>query len=383
VRAIPEVPYSAFQERIARSNGRRPSEATLETTFRCNLRCAHCYVNQPAGAPELRARELPVERLKRLVDELAEAGILHILLTGGEPLLRPDFEELYVHAVERGLLPTLFTNGTLVTADTVALLDRYRPRKIEITLYGMTRETYERVTGVPGSFDRCLAGIDRLLAHKLPLSLKTMALRWNQHEIPAMEAFARERGVDFRFDPQLNPRVDCGASRVGELQIRARDVLALEARSPRLMQEFRELCSRPAPPTARADDRLFTCGAGELTVTIDPYGRLHMCQLLRRSFYDLAQGSFEEGWQSLVPRERARVRQARAACSGCGLSTLCGSCPGAAEMEHGDPEAVVTQFCEIAHLRADAALGASSGHRSDASCCLEPQLPAAGGQGLR
>jgi radical SAM protein with 4Fe4S-binding SPASM domain len=214
-----------------------------------------------------------------------------------------------------------------------------------------------------------------------------MALAWNWREIPAMEEFARSRGVAFRFDPQLNPRVDCGASRNAELQLRPEDVLALDAGSPGLLQEYRDLCVRyaPSPQADAVDDRLFTCGAGESTVTIDPYGRLHMCQLLRRAFFDLEKGSFADGLSTFVPSQRARLRRTRSACNGCRLSSLCGSCPGAAEMEHGDPESTVAQFCQIAHLRADAAMGESSGHRRDATCCLGQVTPPSpvGGQGLR
>ena len=97
--------------------------------------------------------------------------------------MRPDFPELYLYALRRGLLVTIFTNGTLVTDGIAELFDEYRPETVEISLYGMTRETYEKVTGIPGSYDKCIAGIERLVARGIPLTLKTMALTWNQHEI--------------------------------------------------------------------------------------------------------------------------------------------------------------------------------------------------------
>jgi MoaA/NifB/PqqE/SkfB family radical SAM enzyme len=169
----------------------------LEPTFRCNLRCVHCYVNKPAGSAEEKARELTTARLIQVIDEIADAGCLNLLLTGGEVLLRPDFEELYRHALRRGMLVTVYTNGTLVTDRIADLFDRHRPLLVEISLYGMTRATYERVTGVPGSFDRCLDGIRRLVERGVPLKLKTMALSWNAHEVADMQAFAAELGVGF------------------------------------------------------------------------------------------------------------------------------------------------------------------------------------------
>jgi radical SAM protein with 4Fe4S-binding SPASM domain len=347
-------------------------EGTVETTYRCNLNCAHCYVNEPAGDREVEAREMPLERLKHLVDEIADAGTLHVLFTGGEVLVRSDFPELYLYALRRGLLVTIFTNGTMITDRIADLFDAYRPQTIEITLYGMTRETYDKVTRVPGSFDKCIAGIQRLVARKIPLLLKTMVLTWNQHETAAMEAYAQSLGLRFKFDGLLNPRVDCGANRRGELQMSPEQIVALELDRPERVAELKEFCAKFVPPPEQhvEHETVYTCGAGEHTFTVDPYGRLQMCQLSRRSFFDLTRGSFDEGWNEFFPMLRARTWQKNDVCKHCNLMSLCGSCPGAAEMEHGDIEAMVQNFCEIAHLRADTLLGERSGHRRDATCCL-------------
>jgi radical SAM protein with 4Fe4S-binding SPASM domain len=368
---VPEIPFHEFRRRIGADTERIPLEGTLETTFRCNLRCAHCYVNEPVGRAEVRERELSLERAKRLIDEIVEAGCLFLLMTGGEVLVRPDFPELYLYALRKGLLVTIFTNGTLVTDAIAELLAEHPPEVVEVSLYGMTRETYERVTRVPGSYDKCLAGIRRLLERGVPTKLKTMALAWNQHEVPAMEAWARGQGLDFRFDSLLNPRVDCGANRNGELQLDAEQAIALDMASPERMRELREFCESFARPDVERDAELvYSCGAGHSAFTVDPYGGLQMCQLSRRASFDLSQDSFARGWNEYFPALRARRWQTDAACRRCSLISLCGSCPGAAEMETGDVESLVPQFCEIAHLRAWAAMGEGSGHRRDATCCL-------------
>jgi radical SAM protein with 4Fe4S-binding SPASM domain len=368
---IQEIPYSTLQLRMGLGRQRLPIDGVLETTYRCNLRCVHCYVNEPAGDRVLAERELPLERLTALVDEIAAAGTLHLLITGGEALLRPDFPELYLHAIRKGLLVTVFTNGTLVTETIAELFDQYRPQRVEISLYGMTRETYEKVTAIPGSYDKCLAGIERLVRRKIPLTLKTMALTWNMHEVSAMEAYSQSRGLPFRFDSLLNPRVDCGANRNPELQMTPEQVLALDLENPERLEEFKKFCATFVPPAEDVVEReeVYTCGAGSTSFTVDPYGRLQMCQLSRKSYFDLNQGSFDQGWNEFFPLLRSRKWQTNSVCRRCNLASLCGSCPGAAEMEHGDLEAMVVSFCEIAHLRADAALGSSSGHRRDATCC--------------
>jgi radical SAM protein with 4Fe4S-binding SPASM domain len=367
---VAEVSFGEFRDRAGLDARRIPLEGTIETTFRCNLACVHCYVNEKAGSRAIAARELGLERLKRLVDEVVDEGCLFILLTGGEVLVRPDFPDLYLYARARGLLITVFTNGTLVTDRIADLFAEHRPEAIEISLYGMTRQTYERVTRVPGSYDKCIAGIGRLVKRGLPLTLKTMALSWNQHEVEAMEAYARSLGLPFRFDSSLNPRVDCGANRNAELQLDPERAMQLDLGSAGKLEDLREFCLRfTRPDVARDTEHVYTCGAGQSSFTVDPYGRLQMCQLSRRSFHDLKTGSFAQGWRDLFPRLRARTWQTNTVCRHCSLMPLCGSCPGAAEMETGDPESIVPAFCELAHLRAWAAMGQASGHRRDATCC--------------
>jgi radical SAM protein with 4Fe4S-binding SPASM domain len=368
---LEEVSLAEFLEEAGAYARRIPLEGTIETTFRCNLNCVHCYVNEPAGARAVQERELELTRLKELIDEIAEEGCLDLLLTGGEVLLRPDFPDLYRHAVGRGLRVSLYTNGTLVTEAIADLLAAHPPALVEITLYGMTRETYERVTRVKGSFDRCLQGIRRLHERGVALKLKTMVLTWNESEVASMREFARSLGVGFRHDSLLNPRVDCGAHRQPGLQVEPERAVAVDledpARRKAYEESYRQLSQRgeEAPP-----ENVYACGAGQIGFTIDPYGQLQLCQLSRRHSFDLREEPFARGWHEFFPRLRARTWQSNAVCRRCDLRPVCGSCPGAAEMETGDIEGLVPQFCAITHLRTYALLGEASGHRRDASCCL-------------
>jgi radical SAM protein with 4Fe4S-binding SPASM domain len=199
-----------------------------------------------------------------------------------------------------------------------------------------------------------------------------MALTVNQHEVADMERFARDLGVTFRFDGFLNPRVDCGANRNGELQLTAEQVVALDLEDPARMREFKEFCERSCQPEEGAmAEFVYSCGAGETSFTVDPYGNMQMCQLSRRHSYSLKEGGeFKEGWNDFFPKLRSRKWQHNDACRKCNLMPLCGNCPGAAEMETGDIEGMIPQFCEITHLRAHAVMGDKSGHRRDATCCL-------------
>ena len=372
--AVPEIPLSQFLQELQVQARRIPVDGTLETTFRCNLKCVHCYVNEPIDDASVRERELPLRRVLTLIDEIAEAGCLALLLTGGEVLCRADFPEIYRHAVGRGLRVTVFTNGTLVTERIAALFAELPPVSVEITLYGMTRETYERVTQVPGSFARCLDGIRRLMVRGVKVTLKSMVLTWNEHELGDMRAFAEALGVEFRHDGLLTARVDCGANRNPELQVPPERLAEIDLADPRRRRALERLLPPPSAtprPATAGDDHVYTCGAGQVAFTVDPYGALQLCQLSRKSSFDLSQGKFETGWNEFFPRLRERRWQSNQVCRSCSLLGSCGNCPGAAELEHGDAEGVVRHFCELTHARAYGLQGEGCGHRADARCCLD------------
>jgi radical SAM protein with 4Fe4S-binding SPASM domain len=372
---VPRRTLAQFVETFKPRETRIPLQATVETTFRCNLACVHCYVNKAVDDANERATELELSRLQKLIDEAVARGTLELLLTGGEILVRPDFEALYSHALRSGLMVVLFTNGTMITEKVAAFLGAHKPLRVEITLYGMTEETYERVTQVKGSYAKCLRGIELLLKNGVPLKLKTIVLTWNQHELPAMQAFAASKGLDFKFDGFLNPRVDCGANRNAELQVSPEQLLKLDLADPARLLEFKQFCDthvpKPQHVAAQAPrEKLYTCGAGVTSFTVDPSGHMQLCQLSRKNSFELKAQAFKEGWDVFFPKLRDRTWKTNSVCRTCNLMSLCSSCPGSAEMETGSVEGIVATFCRTTHLRAFEILGENSGHVRDGSCCL-------------
>ena len=169
--------------------GRAVFSFDLEATARCNLDCRHCYINGRPGTRRPRSSELGVDEIGRIGAEAAARGAVWCLITGGEPLLRKDFFDLYQALLSKGLLLSLFTNATLVTDEHVRFFRKFPPRDIEVTVYGVTRETYERVTRTPGSFAAFKRGLDRLLGSGVTVRLKAMALRSNKHELAGHRRF--------------------------------------------------------------------------------------------------------------------------------------------------------------------------------------------------
>ena len=169
----------------------------------CNNDCRHCYIGLPAGDAVAWEKEMTPAEIERIASQGVRMGTIWCLITGGEPLLRPDFEDIYLRLKRLGLLVSVFTNATLITEDHIRLFHRYPPRDIEVTVYGVTRETYERISRRPGSFEAFMSGLDRLIESGIPVRLKAMAMRSNLAEFPAIARFCKARTKDYyRFDPQ-------------------------------------------------------------------------------------------------------------------------------------------------------------------------------------
>jgi radical SAM protein with 4Fe4S-binding SPASM domain len=345
--------FSAQLYRRARGS-RLPTNGTIELTHRCPLACAHCYNNLPVGDAGARRRELDTQELFRIIDEMAEAGCLWLLLTGGEIFARQDFLEIYTHAKRRGLLVTLFTNGTQITPAIADYLADWRPFAVEITLYGRTRETYERLTGVPGSFDRCMRGIRLLKERGLPLKLKTVAVTINRHEIQAMQAFAEEElGVPFKFDGMINARTDCSHSPLG-VRLTPSEMVQLDVGDPVRREEWTTLARERIGPIVKTREDVYQCGGGINAFAIDPEGKMSICVLSQMEMFDLRKGSFQEGWETFLAKVRTKKITRPTKCTDCQIRSLCSACAATSELENGDPEAPVEFFCEVAHLRSHA-----------------------------
>ena len=343
---IASLGYSEFSERMHAKvvRNRVPLNGTLELTSNCNLKCVHCYV-----APVQRSDELDTKEIFRIMDEIAEAGCLWLTLTGGEPLFRPDFEEIYQYAKKKGLIITLFTNATLMTEKIADIFAEYPPFSIEVSIYGATAQTYECVTQKPGSFHDCIRGINLIKERNLPLKLKTMALTLNRHELELLKEYAESINVSFRFDPIIIPRLD-GSKRAYEFRLTPEEVVELDRQEEARMEEWAEFWQRYSV-RSRLTDKLFLCGAGRNSFHINYLGKLSTCEMYQLENYDLRKGSFAKGWFNFIHGVIAQHRKHSNKCNVCNKISLCGQCPGWSYLEFGDRESAIEYLCEVTELR--------------------------------
>jgi radical SAM protein with 4Fe4S-binding SPASM domain len=344
---------------------RVPLTFDLEITARCNNECRHCYINLPAGDAEARRKELSLAEISDIADQSVALGALWCLLTGGEPLLRKDFADIYITLRRKGLLVSVFTNACLVTEEHVALFKKYPPRDIEVSVYGITQPTYERVTQRPGSYVAFRRGLDLLLKYGLKVRLKAMALRSNVSELPAIATFCRQYTTDFfRFDPLLHLRYDQDARRNQEIlgeRLSPAEIVWIEQGDDERARALENGCDSLIVPviTDHVCDHLFHCGAGNGSFAVSYDGFFRLCADLWHPdcTYDLRQTTVAQAWNELVPRVRdlrSQNPEFLERCRRCSIVNLCLWCPAHAHLESGQMDGWSEYFCQVAHARAAA-----------------------------
>lgn len=334
----------------------------IELTARCNNDCRHCFINLPAGDKALENKEISLEMIKNVAQQAIDMGALWCLLTGGEPLLRKDFADIYITLKKMGLLVQIFTNATLINNEHIKLFQKYPPRDIEISVYGVTEKTYESVTRKKGSFAAFMNGLNLLLESDIHVRLKTIPMRSNIHEMKEISDFCRSHTKDFfRFDPVLHLRYDGNRARNQEIlaeRLSPEVIVELEQSDTKHAESLLKKCDVIFLPQnkKKIDDRLFSCylGFGSFVLGYDGYFR--PCGPLNHPDfkYDLTTGTLEEAWNTFVPslhQLKITSEELLNTCSRCPIVNLCIGCAAHMYLENGDFSSVPTYFCEVAHAR--------------------------------
>jgi len=337
------------------------SHVSMELTERCNNNCIHCYINVPADDKETKKKEITLVETKAIANEAARMGCLSWHLTGGEPLVRKDFSDIYLYLKRKGMRVSLFTNATLISSETANLFKKYPLENLEVSIYGQSQKTYEAVTRNPGSFEAFRQGINLLKENHIPFTLKATVLPQNFHQVKEMRSFAQSltgQPLGMVLKLNLGSRFNGGSKRdlIKRLRLSPEKVIeVLGQDEKRYRKDIERFCQKFL--RVPQDDHLFSCGAGVGGCHIDAYNNFQLCMLLRHPgcVYSLRKGSFKEAWEKFVPKVRgirANNKKYKEKCQRCFLKSLCEQCPAWSWIEHGVLDEPVEYLCEIAHAEA-------------------------------
>ncbi|MBU1864151.1 MAG: radical SAM protein [Candidatus Omnitrophica bacterium] len=336
-----EISYEAFGMKIRRKRRLRqkPSECVFELTYRCNLHCMYCYTDC-YNIPSNEAKELNTQQVKSILDKVSEMGVAHLYLTGGDPLMRPDFLEIYSYAKAKGFIITLFTNAYSMTEKIADYLSRQPPLRVEITLNAVTDMLYEKISQVRMSFGKVMAGIDLILEAGLPLKIKTHVIRNNIHEISSIKKFIEKRGFEFHPYSCVTARLNNDTSPC-DLRITPDDIVQVSRgkiiadSDESVMKRISGLCYQE----------------GSDCMHLDPYGNTFFCSAIRKPSFNILDVNIQYARSRLLNTIRKMFLTSRLKCKSCALGEFCSFCPGVAYLETGTIDTPVSYYCELAKIK--------------------------------
>ena len=336
-----------------------PICGTFEVTPLCNFNCPMCYVHMTKEQmKDTGRRPLTADQWQDIAAQGRDKGLLYLLLTGGEPFLYPGFRQLYEALADMGFIISINSNGSLIDEETVSWLRRKPPSRINITLYGVTNETYRRLCGDPQGFAKVSAAIDRLRDADIPLKLNCSLIPHNAKELPQIVSFAQERELIVEITPYMFPAHRCSEKNVGqntrftpeETARYALEIQRLQTGEDGLRRYAEQILQGSAPSFLEdcaeiSADGSIRCRAGRATFWLTWYGMMTPCGMMTGPAVGLLGRSFEEAWQELTEKT-AKIRLS-GHCARCGSKEICHACAAMAQAETGSFAETPQYLCRM------------------------------------
>lgn len=339
--------YSTIQETQLKywEKIRHPFVAGLELTPACNLRCVHCYLHD-YGVHDM----LPASDWKKIIDRLYDAGVLILYMTGGEILTRKDFAEIYIYAKERGFIIELLTNATALDDAAVEVFKKYPPATVSVSVYGMRAETYEAVTGVKGSFERCMRAVRRLHEADIDTEIKFIGLRENKGDLYEAQAFAASIGAKFKFNFEIFPAFE-GETDVIAHRLPNEEILEIEKADEAIHGVLAANVLRPNPFADSETVPLFTCNVASTLCYIDSLGYVSPCNKMRLRDHNILREPLGEIWKDYIARYAYMPAPKEYPCAKCKYVFTCSPCPVINKLATGSYHIPCRESCELAKMR--------------------------------
>ena len=321
-----------------------PISVQLDLTYRCNERCVHCYLDHEDHG------EMTTAEIKNLLDELADAGVFILTLSGGEIFLRKDFFEILEYArLERQFCVKLKTNAIMIREREAARIRDIGVESIQISIYSHRPEVHDAITLVPGSLKKSLDAARFLKSQGLRVIFANVLMVQNLGDYTGVRALAGEMGVECTLDPTITPMMDGNRSvlSLGVNQEALRELFCDEG----LVGDVDEFCTTAAPGDENTLSAL-PCSAGHTACYVSPYGDVFPCVQFPLPTGNVRRQRFLDIW-----RHSERMKEVRSirlkdltTCTSCSHVGNCSRCPGLAFME-GNMRGPSSQDCEKSFAR--------------------------------
>lgn len=347
-----------LEERLVISATRKriPLGGSFELLPLCNMDCRMCFLRLSPKEMRAQGRIRTADEWLALAREAKEAGMLFLLLTGGEPFLYPEFARLYRGLAEMGLFLTLNTNGTLITEEYADLLAEHLPRRVNITLYGSSDEIYGRLCRNPRGFTQVMRAIHLLQERHVPVKLNGSLTPDNWEDLEKIQQIAHELDIPLEVDSYMFPSSRKGVCKFDE-KARLTPEKAAEGyvkirRDELSAEDFRELAKAMAECydkevdfPGECDPEPLPCRAGLSSFWINWKGMMTPCVFMDQPEIPVFECGFAKAWES-VKQERDNLFLP-SDCTKCGKRAFCTVCGACAYTETGNVQKRPDYMCAM------------------------------------
>lgn len=335
------------------SAAQRPITGTLELLPICNMNCDMCYIRLSRTEMEKKGRMRTADEWISMGEEMERAGVLFLLLTGGEPLLFPDFRRLYLSLRERGIILTVNTNGTLIDADWAAFFGENKPRRINITLYGADDRAYETLCHYPGGFEKTVQGIRLLKERGVDVKINGSVTKSNRNDMEKIYSIGRELGAPVHMDTYMLPGIHErklpfeAQSRLEPEEAAAAEMEMLRNEmNPEDLRMYVQQMLLQIKKEGNVYSEGITCMAGNCSFAVNWQGEMRPCVTLEEPSVPVFETGFESAWQQIS--EKVKAYRVNEKCRQCRLRPVCKTCVASARLETGEYDGLPEYLCRYA-----------------------------------
>jgi radical SAM protein with 4Fe4S-binding SPASM domain len=330
-----------------------PINGSLELLPICNMNCDMCYVRLSREEVQSLGGLHTADEWITVGQQMKEAGVLFLLLTGGEPLLFPDFKRLYMELRSMGFIITINTNGTLVDEEWADFFGRNKPRRVNITLYGANGEEYSRLCHYPAGFEKTVRGIRLLRQAGVDVKISCSVTKVNQYSLKQIFALGDELDAPVHIDPYMVPAVRerkkpfSEQARISPQDAARVSMEALKLQFPEdmLRQYVEQAAERAEDPDFPRGDGHISCLAGNCSFTVNWQGLMRPCVVLSEPSASVFEKGFAQAWTEIGSAAKKLVISPK--CTACRFKPICKTCAAAAVSETGDYEGIPEYLCQF------------------------------------
>ncbi len=333
---------------------RLPLEGSIDLTYRCNNTCRHCWLWLGEDSTAKKS-ELRFDQWKMIFDQARAMGTREWVVSGGEPMLHPDFTEIFDYLTSKFLTYTINTNGTKITPEIAELMKRKGSKMI--ALYGADAAVHDHITREPGSFEKAMKGFSFLKEAGAGFTVQVVPMKDSFHQLDEMTKLAKSLSSSWRIGSSWLFYSACRSAsmnrEIEDQRLTPEQVVALDPPNPRYNSKHKLLESDQNNLKTNPDDRLLhKCVSTRNSFHIDPYGKMANCIFVKdpELRYDIIKGTFEEGWEKFIPSIGEKIRGGEEYwehCGSCDNKELCNWCPVYSWLEHGKYDLPLKYLCEI------------------------------------